>query len=385
MIGTRSSRRQFLGLLVDGTATALIPFVLRSSSVSRPRTVTAAQLIGPAREPLGPQKPADYTRLPRWRGFNLLEKFNVSDERYNRPFEEWDFDSMAEWGFNFVRLPLDYRIWTLEAGGLLEEPLREIDQAVSWGRARSIHVNLCLHRAPGYCVNPPKEALNLWGEGQTGKEALRQFAAQWGMLAARYRGILPSELSFNLINEPPDIITADQYIRVAGVGVEAIHREDPERLIIADGASWGERPVPELATLKIAQSAHEYAPMGLTQYRASWIPGADSWPTPTWPFLDGTNKESLWKETVEPWRRLADMGVGVHVGEWGAYNRTPHQVVLDWMRDCLENWNRAGFGCALWNLRGSFGILDSERTDVTYESYKGHKLDRKMLEVVRMS
>ena len=58
------------------------------------------------------------------------------------------------------------------------------------------------------------------------------------MFAARYRSIPSSELSFNLVNEPADI-TAEQYIRVATAAVEVIRREDPERLIIADGASWG--------------------------------------------------------------------------------------------------------------------------------------------------
>jgi endoglucanase len=37
----------------------------------------------------------------------------------------------------------------------------------------------------------------------------------------------------------------------------------------------------------------------------------------------------------------------------------------------------------MWNLRGAFGLLDSERADVQYEDFKGHKLDRKMLELVR--
>jgi endoglucanase len=38
----------------------------------------------------------------------------------------------------------------------------------------------------------------------------------------------------------------------------------------------------------------------------------------------------------------------------------------------------------MWNFRGGFGILDSERLDVKYEDFKGHKLDRKMLEVIKM-
>jgi endoglucanase len=33
--------------------------------------------------------------------------------------------------------------------------------------------------------------------------------------------------------------------------------------------------------------------------------------------------------------------------------------------------------------RRGFGVLDSERADVQYEDFKGHKLDRKMLELVR--
>jgi endoglucanase len=73
----------------------------------------------------------------------------------------------------------------------------------------------------------------------------------------------------------------------------------------------------------------------------------------------------------------------VMVGEWGCHNRTPHPVVLAWMRDCLTNWKRANLGWALWNFRGSFGLLDSERKDVSYEDFHGHKLDRAMLDVLR--
>jgi endoglucanase len=53
------------------------------------------------------------------------------------------------------------------------------------------------------------------------------------------------------------------------------------------------------------------------------------------------------------------------------------------VEDCLKNWQQAGFGWALWNFRGSFGILDSGRSDVKYEDFHGRKLDREMLELVR--
>jgi endoglucanase len=73
----------------------------------------------------------------------------------------------------------------------------------------------------------------------------------------------------------------------------------------------------------------------------------------------------------------------VHVGEWGCFNKTPHTVTLAWMKDCLSLWKEAGWGFALWNLRGAFGVLDSERADVQYEDFKGHKLDRKMLDLLQ--
>jgi endoglucanase len=94
-------------------------------------------------------------------------------------------------------------------------------------------------------------------------------------------------------------------------------------------------------------------------------------------------EERLRKENIEPWQALERKGVGVHVGEWGAFNHTPHKVVLAWMRDYLALWKDAGWGWALWELRGGFGVLDSQRADVEYESFRGHKLDRQMLDLLR--
>ena len=53
------------------------------------------------------------------------------------------------------------------------------------------------------------------------------------------------------------------------------------------------------------------------------------------------------------------------------------------MKDNLELWRDAGLGSALWCFRGSFGILDSGHADLKYEDFHGHKLDRKMLELLK--
>jgi endoglucanase len=297
-------------------------------------------------------------------------------------------DFIAEWGFDFIRLPMDYRIWTRSSNHFMETPLKEIDQLIEWAQRRGIHVNLCLHRAPGYCVNPPKDPFNLWVDDAGGEKARQLFTQQWSMLAERYRNIPSWALSFNLVNEPPKI-SGELYARSVRSAINAIRQADPNRLIIADGSSYATRPVCELVPFQIAQSTRGYAPFALTHYRAGWIQGSDEWPTPTWPLQVQRsessifNRETLWADQVELWKKFGSQnGIGTHVGEWGAHNKTPHNVVLGWMQDCLHNWKLAGMGWALWNLRGSFGPLDSDRADVVYENCKGHKLDRKMLELL---
>jgi endoglucanase len=114
--------------------------------------------------------------------------------------------------------------------------------------------------------------------------------------------------------------------------------------------------------------------------------GADRWAQPTWPIEEGGtqwNKETLESRQIAPWKRLETQGVGVMVGEFGAYNKTPHTVVLAWMRDYVALWKAAGWGWAMWNFTGSMGIIDSARADVEYENWHGHKLDREMLTLVQ--
>ncbi len=317
-------------------------------------------------------------KMPRWRGFNLLEKFYKQD-----PFAESDFQWISEWGFDFVRLPMDYRNWTDDKDPykLKEKVLAEIDQAVEFGKKYGIHVCLNLHHAPGYTVAQLPQKMSLW----TDEEAQKQFDFQWANFAKRYHGISSKRLSFDLVNEPGDM-KPEVYAKVARRATLAIRKVDPNRLVISDGIRWGTVPVFELADLGIAQSTRGYDPIQISHYKASWMPGSDKWAVPTWPLKEGGNtvdRQWLFKNRIEPWKKLEAKGVGVHVGEWGAYKYTPHEAVMAWARDFLGLWKDAGWGWAMWNFRGEIGIIDSNRADVAYEDFHGHKLDRKMLSLLQ--
>lgn len=335
---------------------------------------------------------------PRWRGFNLQEKFTDRPDEWaamdpewghnNDPFVKADFEWIAELGFNFVRLPMSYRCWTDPNNPyrLLEPVLLEIDQAVSWGREYGLHVCLNFHRAPGYCINSAlsPEPWNLWTEQQP----LDIFTFQWASFAERYKGISSQQLSFNLINEPNGCTPAE-YARVIQHGTRAIREVDSSRLVTIDGM-FGETmlPVPELLHVpNSVQSVRGYAPFNLTHYLAPWAGTPKLFPT--WPTRIGTivawDKDRLDQYCVLPGQGVEYRvpGSRVMVGEFGCWNRTAHDTTISWMRDFLTLWKNADWGWALWCFRGSFGILDSERQDVSYENWRGHKLDRQMLELLR--
>jgi endoglucanase len=328
---------------------------------------------------------AQQTQLPRWRGFNLLDMFTTKS---SGNFEENDFRWMAEWGFDFARIPACYTLWIEDDDVYrLNEPmLAKIDRVITLGQNYGIHISFNFHRGPGYSVNRERaEPFDLWKD----QEALDAFVFHWETLTKRYKGIPSEQLSFDLINEPPnpgsDGMTRGDHARVVRATVAAIRGIDPDRLIIADGLGYGRLPMPELADLGIAQSCRAYEPMGVSHYKASWVNGED-WPVPQWP--GGWHYGASWdradlEAAYAPWAELAAQGVGVHCGEGGTFNQTPHDVVLAWFRDVLEILTAHNIGYALWNFRGAFGILDSGRTDVDYEDWHGHQLDRALLELLQ--
>jgi endoglucanase len=347
----------------------------------------AAVLSGPgcALRPSNPRQP----RIPLWRGFNLQ---GASYGALALAYRESDFEWMAGWGFNFARLPLSYWSWSSPKDWMRidEQALKPLDEAIEMGRRHGIFVNVCLHRIPGYCVNGRElEPFQLFDSPPDSlKRSLDAAVHHWSYLATRYKDIPSSRLSFDLMNEPPFMPDQARYVGIARALVAAIRAVSPDRLIVADGADLGQTPVIGLVDQGIVQSTRGYLPKMISHSTASWVPPREfeSLARPTWPMTDKNgvrwDRAKLRSELIDPWKPLTDRGVPIHVGEWGCFSKTPHEACLGWMGDLLALWRQAGWGWAMWNLRGSFGIVDSERADVRYEDFHGHRLDRRMLELL---
>jgi endoglucanase len=311
---------------------------------------------------------------------------------------EDDFRWIADWGFNFVRVCLNYRLWTqgTELCSVDEAGLAKVDRIVELGRKHGIHVSLDMHRGPGKWEVPPREPpLNLWRD----QVAVEAFAFHWGLLAKRYQGIPSGRLSFDLLNEPeraggPEGLLLPWYEKWVRAVVGAIRSADPDRLIVNEGPCWGRNYVPSLEDLKMAWSFHCWDPISLSHWGTGWEKTA-GWPCPTWPMAcpaEGYPKNDDYFENhdrtglqrhIQHWLDLADRGVPLSCGETGLYHKTPHGPALAWLGDLLDLLKAHNIGFAYWSLHGTFGLLDCLREDATLVDWHGHKMDRDLLALLQ--
>lgn len=328
--------------------------------------------------------------LPRfpYYGFNFLWMVHPRDDQGPLPPDERALDFLAKRGFNFVRVPTNYWFWTrdFDYDHPDEAVLATLDRYREAIDGRGMHMSLNLHRAPGYCINSPElERHNLW----TDAVAQDAFVATWERFAQRYKGIPPESLSFDLLNEPPGEgqrgFTRGGHEALMRRTVAAIRAIDPDRLIVLDGLGGGHLAMPELADLGVVHSGRGYQPMPVSHFEAGWWSGHRGLPTPVYP---GTVWEGrVWdrqalREFYEPWREVKRRGVRVHIGEFGCHNRTPNDVALRWFEDLFAVYREFGWGYALWNFEGSFGIVDHGRPGAVYETIDGYRVDRKLLDLL---
>ena len=337
------------------------------------------------------------TVLPRWRGFNLLGMFaapssNAYGERCPGYYPEEHFQMISDWGFNFVRLPASYKVWADEKDPfkIIDEKIEPLFEAVEYGKKYGIHVNICLHRIPGYCINDDDtEPFCLW----TDPEALECAKTHWRYITNRLKGVSNDIVSFNLFNEPKYDLDQATVTTVYAELIKAIREIDPERLIIVDGMHNGNQPTTELMSEEfenIGYSCRGYNPGSVTHFGVGFIPKNEMM-APRWP---GGNQEVSgryvsWDRAkldrhYGMWTALADnFGVGVMCGEMGCYKECPHDIMMAWYKDMMECLKERNMGYAIWSFNGTFGIIDNGRTDIEMEDYNGHKLDRELLTLLQ--
>lgn len=157
-----------------------------------------------------------------------------------------DVDSIAKWGFNSIRLPMHYNLFTLP---IEDEPVqgentwlttgfKMVDELLTWCEANQIYLILDLHAAPGgqgkdaAISDYDKSKPSLW-ESEFNKS---KTVALWGKLAERYKDNQWIG-GYDLINEVNwDLgtnVLRDLYVRITN----EIRKVDANHIIFIEG-NW---------------------------------------------------------------------------------------------------------------------------------------------------
>ncbi|MEI9908352.1 MAG: cellulase family glycosylhydrolase [Bacteroidota bacterium] len=153
--------------------------------------------------------------------YRIKEKITdvAGPEKTKQFYDQWllnhtmkaDIDSMAAWGFNSIRLPMHYNLYTLpveeepvkDANTWLEKGFVMTDSLLSWCRANKMYLILDLHAAPGgqgndLAISDRDTAQpSLWESEANQQKTI----ALWRKLAERYVNE-PWIGGYDIINEP---------------------------------------------------------------------------------------------------------------------------------------------------------------------------------------
>jgi hypothetical protein len=128
--------------------------------------------------------------------------------------------------------------------------------------------------------------------------------------------------------------------------------------------------------------------MALSHYEAPWWDGHENLPLPVYPNLKWG--ETIWNRDAlvryyAPWREVQARNVHVHIGECGCYSKTPNKAAMRWFKDLFSIYKDFGWGFALWNFEGPFGIIGHNRPGAVFENYHGYSVDRALVELLMSS
>jgi len=325
--------------------------------------------------------------VPRY-GFNFQWLFDDALAPVEADQDALDF--LVTHGFDFVRVATNYMMWTDGTDYLhpREDEINLIDGYIAESSRRGLHLSLNLHRAPGYCINGgDRETHNLW----TDTVAQDAFVFLWERWADRYADVAPELLSFDLLNEPPALdlrgFTRDIHESLMRRTIDAIRAIDPHRPIVLDGLDGGNMAMPELADVGAAHSTRGYQPYPVSHWGAEWWDGWKAGDAPKYPGVNFEGRSWTRQDIVdvyEPWRAVEAAGTEIHVGEFGCYEHTPNADAIRWLTDLIGIFHEFGWGYALWNFDGPFGIMGHDRPGATFVEMDGYPaVDIEVLELLK--
>lgn len=233
-----------------------------------------------------------------------------------------DIDSMKAWGFNSVRLPMHYNLFTLPVelepvpgkNTWLEKGFAITDSLLAWCKANHVYLILDLHAAPGGQGNDlnisdrDSSKPSLW-ESEADKQ---KTIALWKKIAERYRNE-PWIAGYDILNEPnwgftdpandrngtKEPVNAPLKKLLKDI-TAAIREVDKNHIIIIEGNGWGNNYNGMLPTWgnNMVLSFHKYWNYNRQQDIQKILDTRNQYNVPVWLGETGENSNVWYTEAI---------------------------------------------------------------------------------------
>lgn len=332
------------------------------------------------------------------KGINLggwISQYSVFDEEHFKTFiTEEDIHTIAQLGFDHVRVPVDYSVLEDEEGNFLESGFCHLADCRRWCETYGLNMLIDLHECYGYSFDPLKKDMDR--RRFFYDESLQQrFLNLWREIAVRFAP-WQNQIAFEPLNEVVLPEVSDAWNDLAGRYIRMMRTIVPESYLVVGGVRYNNvLSVPLLdlpADDRLVYNFHCYEPMIFTHQGAYWVDGMPS------DFRIGYPKTL--KEYKEAGSRLAadlagavyaegirDIGTGffedifapavqkaehdnvpLYCGEYGVIDLADNHDKIRWLRDIHKAFREFGIGHALWNYKEKdFGLQDERFSEIRDE------------------
>lgn len=295
------------------------------------------------------------------KGINLggwMSQCNYTETHLDTFITEPDFAQIATWGFDHVRIPVDYNILQQEDGTLLEEGFVRIDRAMVLAEKYGLKTVLDLHKTAGFSFD--------YGEQESGffesEKYQELFFQLWDAFAKRY-GSRSDSIVFELLNEVTDQKFSETWNHIADTCIRRIRQYAPETVILV--GSYFNNAVQTVSALHpplddhVIYNFHCYEPLPFTHQGATWAPQLN--PDDRIPFAEsGVSAdyfEQLFADALETAKK---QHTSLYCGEYGIIQYVSAEEALAWFRIIHAIFEKYGIARAVWCYKGMhFGIADA--------------------------
>lgn len=328
------------------------------------------------------------------RGINLggyLSQCCHEEVHYDSFIQENDIKQIANWGFDHVRLPIDYEVLEQEDGSMKESGYQRVRRIVDWCKKYQLNIILDLHKAYGYDFNDAgdEEKNSLFSS-----EILKKrFVDLWKQIVDHFGK--DENVAFELLNEVVEKENAQAWNQLIALTVPEIRKINKTAPIIYGGIQWNSVKTLKLLDVpkddNIIFTFHFYEPLLFTHQKAYWVPAMDPNETIYYPesmdyYRNLSKKLGFQGEVVtiaksqkmgvefitemieEAIDAAKNAGVSLYCGEFGVIDRAPIADTLRWFTDVNEVFETFNIGCAVWSYKNmDFGITDEHYATIKDE------------------